>query len=66
MYDSNPYSTGAKNPKDNVLKITITGLPLSVDDSAVFEMLHGFEVEMKSELKYGILDTQWLTKWQAS
>lgn len=52
VYDSNPYSTGAKNPKDNVLKITISGLPLSVDDSAVLEMLHGLEVEMKSELKY--------------
>lgn len=52
VYDSNPYSTGAKKNKDNVLEITISGLPLSVDDSAVFEMLHGFEVEVKSELKY--------------
>lgn len=52
VYDSNPYSTETKNPKDNVLKITISGLPLSVDDSAVLEMLHGLEVEMKSELKY--------------
>lgn len=47
VYDSNPYSTGARNPKDNVLNITISGLPLSVDDSAVFKRLHGLEVEMK-------------------
>lgn len=52
VYDSNPYSTGAKNPNDQVLKVTINGLPLSVDDSAVFEMLNNFGVTIKSDLKY--------------
>jgi ribA/ribD-fused uncharacterized protein len=52
VYDSNPYSTRAKNPKDVVLKITISGLPLSVDDSAIAEMLNSFDVYVKSEIKY--------------
>lgn len=52
VYDSNPYSTGAKSPREKVLKVTICGLPLSVDDSAVFEMLHSFDVTIKSSLKY--------------
>lgn len=52
VYDSNPYSTGTTGPGDKVLKVTICGLPLSVDDSAVFEMLDKFEINRKSEMKY--------------
>ena len=52
IYDSNPYSTGVKHPKDPVLKVTINGLPLSVDDSAVYEMLNKFDITIKSDLKY--------------
>ena len=50
--NSNPYSTGAKEPNDEVLKMTICGLPLSVDDSAVLEMLEKYKVGLKSEIKY--------------
>ena len=52
VYDSNPYSTGAASPNDAVLKVTISGLPLSVDDSAVMELLGKYDVTTKSELKY--------------
>lgn len=52
VYNSNPYSTGAKEPNDEVLKMTICGLPLSVDDSAVLEMLEKYKVGLKSEIKY--------------
>ena len=52
VYDSNPYSTGAANAREKVLKVTICGLPLSVDDSAVLEMLQSFDVTIKSSLKY--------------
>ena len=52
VYDSNPYSAGLTNPDDPVLKVTICGIPLSVDDSAVHEMLKKFEVSPKSEIKY--------------
>ena len=52
VYDSNPYSTGAASPNDAVLKVTVSGLPLSVDDSAVMELLGKYDVKTKSELKY--------------
>ena len=35
IYDSNPYSTGLEAPDDKSLNVTICGVPLSVDDSAV-------------------------------
>ena len=52
VYDSNPFATGAKNPKDAVLKVTISDLPLSVDDKAVYEMLKDLNISLKSDLKY--------------
>ena len=52
VYKSNPYSTGAKEPNDEVLKMTIYELPLSEDDSAVLEMLEKYKVSLKSEIKY--------------
>lgn len=55
VYYSNPYSTGASGPDDKVMKITICGLPLSVDDSAVLEMLCKFDINIeniKSAIKY--------------
>ena len=52
VYNSNPYSTGAKQPNDEVLKMTICGLPLSVDNNAVIEMLEKYKVGLESEIKY--------------
>lgn len=52
VYDSNPYSTGLEAPDDKSLKITICGVPLSVDDSAVFEMLSKLKVSPKTEMYY--------------
>ena len=52
VYNSNPYSTGAKEPNDEVLKMTICGLPLSVDNSPVLEMLEKYKVGLKSGIKY--------------
>lgn len=49
VYDSNPYSTGLEAPDDKSLKITICGVPLSVDDSAVFEMLSKLKVSPKQK-----------------
>ena len=33
MYDTNPFSAGIQDPSEKVLKITVKGVPLSVDDS---------------------------------
>lgn len=35
-YDSNPYSAGLESPKDQAIKVTICGVPLSVDDFMLF------------------------------
>ena len=39
VYDTNPYSAGSSNPFENVLKITVKGVSLSVDDNEVMKML---------------------------
>ena len=52
VYDFNPFSSGAKNPQDQVLKVTVAGVPLSVQDSEIINMLNKFNVVIKSELLY--------------
>lgn len=52
VYDSNPFSFGATNPRDPVLKVTVSGVPLSVQDTEIVSMLLNFNVELKSEIRY--------------
>lgn len=52
VYHTNPYSAGISSPSENVLKITVKGVPLSVDDNEVIKMLNDFNVSFTSELKY--------------
>nr|XP_011438753.2 uncharacterized protein LOC105336225 [Crassostrea gigas] len=52
FYDSNPYATGAKSTDQKTLKIRICGLPLSVADSAVHEMLDKLGVKPTSKILY--------------
>ena len=52
VFDTNPYSAGLRKPTDSVLKITVKGVPLSVDDSEVMKMLSKFNLEFTSDLKY--------------
>ena len=52
VYDTNPYSAGLENHNDKALKVTICGVPLSVDDSAILQMLEKLGARPKSELKY--------------
>lgn len=39
FYDTNPYTSGAKTADQKTLKIRVCGLPLSVANTAVLEML---------------------------
>lgn len=64
VYDSNPYSTGLEAPDDKSLKITICGVPLSVDDSAVFEMLSKLKVSPITEMYYEKIRNPETKKWQ--
>ena len=55
VYADNPFSTGIGNPNENVLKVTIKSVPLSVEDSAVKNMLEQFNVTLRSDIKYETL-----------
>ena len=52
FFDTNPYSSGNHNANEKTLKIRICGLPLSVDDSAVYELLDKNDVKTKSKILY--------------
>jgi hypothetical protein len=58
VYDKNPYSAGLNKPSDNVIKITVKGVPLSVDDGEVIKMLKRFDISLTSELKLEKIDIQ--------
>ena len=52
FFDTNPYSSGNHDPKASTLKIRLCGLPLSVDDSAVLELLNKLGVKLKSKILF--------------
>ena len=52
VYDTNPYSAGTSNPFEKVLKITVKGVPLSVDNNEVMKMLQNFNLSFTNDLKY--------------
>ena len=51
-FETNPFSAGTSSPSEDVLKITIKGVPLSVDDNEIIKMLDQFHVNLTSALKY--------------
>lgn len=52
FYDTNPYTSGAKTADQKTLKIRVCGLPLSVADTAVLEMLEKLGVKLVSKILY--------------
>ena len=50
-FEVNPYSAGTSSPKENVLKITVKGIPLSVEDNEILKMLESYGVECTSDIK---------------
>lgn len=52
FYDTNPYTSGAKTTDQKTLKIRVCGLPLSVADTAVLEMLEKQGVKLVSKILY--------------
>uniref|UniRef100_K1Q7I4 Uncharacterized protein n=1 Tax=Magallana gigas TaxID=29159 RepID=K1Q7I4_MAGGI len=55
FYDTNPYTSGATSPSQKALKVRICGLPLSVVDSAVHELLG--KLDVKLTIRCGDLDS---------
>ncbi|XP_062586979.1 uncharacterized protein LOC134248578 [Saccostrea cucullata] len=52
FYDTNPYTSGATSVSQKTLKLRICGLPLSVADSAVQELLNKLDVKLTSKILY--------------
>ena len=51
-FETNPFSAGTSSPTEEVLKITVKGVPLSVGDNEIIKMLDKFKIERTSPLKY--------------
>lgn len=52
LYDTNLYSSGHHNITEKTLKTRLRGLPLSVDNSAVLELLEKLKVKLKRKIIY--------------
>ena len=50
-FEINPFSAGTTKPEESVLKITVQGIPLSVDDGEILKMLKTYGCEPTSDIK---------------
>ena len=50
-FEINPYSAGTTKPEESVLKITVQGIPLSVDDGEILKMIKAYGCEPTSDIK---------------
>lgn len=64
IYDTNPFSAGLSTPDEQVLKITVKGVPLSVDDDEVLKMLNKLNLSFNSDLKYEKIRHPETHKWR--
>ena len=62
VYDTNPNSAGLDSPNEKVLKITVKGIPLSVDDGEIVKMLELFTLTLLVSLHMNIYGTQKVKK----
>ena len=51
-FETNPFSAGTSSLSEEILKITIKGVLLSVDDGEILKMLENFEVSLTSPIRY--------------
>lgn len=52
VFDNNPFSAGTEKPSEDVVKITVRGIPLSVDDTCIKNMLEKLGAIRTSDIKY--------------
>ena len=52
VFDTNPYAAGTESPDEKVIRVLVKGIPLSVEDSCVKNMLEKFGVKLTSDIKY--------------
>ena len=52
VFDTNPFSAGTEKPDEEVLRVTVKGVPLSVEDSCIVNMLEKLGAKLTSDVKY--------------
>ena len=52
VFDTNPYSAGTEKPDEEVVRVTVKGVPLSVDDDCIVKMLSKLGAKLTSDIKY--------------
>lgn len=52
VFDNNSFSAGTENPSEDVVRITVRGIPLSVDDTCIKNMLEKLGAILTSDIKY--------------
>jgi hypothetical protein len=52
VFDTNPFSAGTEKLNEEVVRVTVRGVPLSVEDSCVINMLQKLGAELTSDIKY--------------
>lgn len=52
VFDTNPYSAGTDSPDEKVVRVLVKGIPLSVEDSCVKNMLEGLGAKLTNDIEY--------------
>lgn len=52
VFETKPYSAGIGSPNEKVVCVLVQGIPLSVEDSCVKNMLEGLAAKLTSDIKY--------------
>lgn len=52
VFDNNPFSAGTEKPSEDIVRITVRGIPLSVDVTCIKYMLEKLGAILTSDIKY--------------
>lgn len=52
VFDNYPFSAGTEKPSEDVVRITVRGIPLSMNDTCIKNMLEKLGAILTSDIKY--------------
>ena len=52
VFTTNPFSAGTENPNETVIRVLVKGVPLSVEDECIKNMLVKMGAKLTSDIKY--------------
>ncbi|KAK3082645.1 hypothetical protein FSP39_001246 [Pinctada imbricata] len=52
VFDTNPFSAGTEKPDERIVRVLVKGIPLSVDDDCIKNMLVKMGAKLTSDIKY--------------